>query len=270
MADALNLIGLSLAAPDSLYLKGIQLSRRTNNGDLALLIKRLRPYQTKSELIRVGNMADGGYLLPNDFEGISTCFSAGCDLTWHFEKQLDLEYGIKSVILDSEDKRPSDLGFNQTYVPYWLGNENNSRFMTFETWISKNSSQEEQELILQMDIEGAEYQAFLDLDEDQLKRFRIIVLELHNLANLKNRKLFNNVYLPVFEKLTSLFDVVHVHANNCCGNWKSGDIQFPKVLEITLLRKDRNGITSNFANTPHELDIDCVPSVPTLRLEWPT
>ena len=266
----IDLSGFSLVAHDSLFLKGLKLSRRTDEKALKGLILSLRPMETKVPLIRIGSKSDGGYLLPQDFDGVTTCFSAGCDLTWHFEKQLDTEFNVRSVILDSIDKKPIDLGPKQTYIPFWLGNTNSERFITFDKWISENLDENDTDLILQMDIEGAEYEALIGLEFEKLKQFRIIVLELHNLANFKNQRLFDEYYRPALSKLTEAYDVVHAHANNCCGNWGSGDVKFPKVLELTLLRKDRNGVSKNFAVTPHALDVDCVPSKGFLVLDWPT
>ena len=50
--------------------------------ELKELIKALRPVQTKIRLIRVGGANDGGYLIPDDLEGIAACFSPGvADIT---------------------------------------------------------------------------------------------------------------------------------------------------------------------------------------------
>jgi hypothetical protein len=135
--------------------------------------------------------------------------------------------------------------------------------------MSENLNKDDADLILQMDIEGAEYEAIIGLKIEELKQFRIIVLELHNLANFKNQRLFDEYYRPALSKLTDAYDVVHAHANNCCGNWESRDITFPKVLELTFLRKDRNGVSKNFATTPHALDVNCVPANEFLELIWP-
>ena len=48
-----------------------------NKTDLSSFLNDLRVYQT--ELVRLGGNNDGGYLLPNDLEGITACFSPGVD-----------------------------------------------------------------------------------------------------------------------------------------------------------------------------------------------
>jgi len=41
---------------------------------LAEFLKRLHPYDADKPLIRVGGDGDGGYLIPDDLEGIKYCF----------------------------------------------------------------------------------------------------------------------------------------------------------------------------------------------------
>ena len=53
--------------------------------ELKELIKALRPVKTKFDLIRIGGANDGGYLIPDDLEGIAACFSPGVADTASFE-----------------------------------------------------------------------------------------------------------------------------------------------------------------------------------------
>jgi len=50
---------------------GIQIK----DAELADFLRRVRPVTTDHELVRIGEARDGGYLLPDDLEGISYCFS---------------------------------------------------------------------------------------------------------------------------------------------------------------------------------------------------
>src|SRR5690606_27122638 len=75
------------------------------------------------------------------------------------------------------------------------------------------------DLLLQMDIEGAEYRTLLSVPDDTLARFRIIVIEVHWLAFIQSALVLDNVMAPFFRKLGRLFSVVHAHPNNCCGEF---------------------------------------------------
>ena len=60
----------------------------------------------KTNLIRLGAKNDGGYLVPDDLDNISCCFSPGVDSTIYFEKDL-AKKKIPSYLLDSSiDKLP--------------------------------------------------------------------------------------------------------------------------------------------------------------------
>ena len=119
-----------------------------------------------------------------------------------------------------------------------------------------------------MDIEGAEFQTLLSVSTKLLNRFRIIVIEFHFLEALKNRWAFNLMYTPIFSKLLENFDVVHLHPNNCCGTWTVGDLEFPRIIEVTFHRKDRAISDLKNADIKNQLDYPCVPSNKELRIEW--
>jgi hypothetical protein len=114
------------------------------------LIKDLRPVKTKYDLIRIGGNNDGGYLLPNDLSGVSTCFSPGVDVTASFEIDL-CKRGIGSHLADgSVDSAPSNftpLSFTKKY----LDGVNTDDYMTLEYWV-KREAPLTGDLILQMDI----------------------------------------------------------------------------------------------------------------------
>ncbi len=50
------------------------------------LINKLRPISCDKTLIRLGPKGDGGYLVPDDLEGIVACFSPGVGSISKFEK----------------------------------------------------------------------------------------------------------------------------------------------------------------------------------------
>jgi hypothetical protein len=116
------------------------------------------------------------------------------------------------------------------------------------------------------DLQGVH---ILSLSEKDLLNFRIIVKEIHFLEGLKNRWAFNLVYQPFFDKLLAYFDVVHLHPNNCCGTWRYAGLEFPRLIEVTLHRKDRAKAELSNSEVPHSLDSDCVPSNEPLTIDWP-
>ncbi len=207
--------------------------------DVIELLKRLAPHNYGYQDIRIGAEADGGYVVPDDFNGVTECFSPGCAGYWHFEKFLEDKFGIHSHICDSENFRPKDLGEKQDFLPFFVGPSTGDNFITLDDWMKRVQISDDSECILQIDIESAEYLTLLAASPELLKRFRMIVIELHHLEVLKNRHAFEMLYKPFFDKILRDFDVTHAHANNCCGNWHYVDVSFPVILELTLHRKDR-------------------------------
>ena len=60
-------------------------------------------------------------------------------------------------------------------------------------------------LLLQMDIEGAEYRNILATYDETLARFRVIVLEVHGLGKFLDAPTLRGVIAPFFEKLSRSF-----------------------------------------------------------------
>jgi hypothetical protein len=216
------------------------------------LIKELRPVKTKYDLIRIGGDNDGGYLLPNDLSGVSTCFSPGVDVTASFETDL-CKRGIGSHLADgSVDGAPSSftpLSFTKKY----LDGINTNDYMTLEFWVKREASLTG-DLILQMDIEGGEYITILATPIDILRRFRIVAIEIHDVQHWFNNPIAWEIVQTFFTKLLQDFHVVHNHPNNNCPFIEVDGLLMPTVFELTLLRKDRatpKGFCDQF---PHPLD----------------
>jgi hypothetical protein len=231
------------------------------------LIKALRPVKTKFELIRVGGANDGGYLIPNDLEGITACFSPGVADTASFEIDL-CKRGIGSHLADgSVDGAPkgfTPLSFTKKYLDGY-DDENN---MTLTAWMNKQLAIMG-DYILQMDIEGGEYTTIVSTPVEILRRFRIICIEIHDIEVWFSPIAWNTVS-TFFAKLTQEFYVVHNHPNNNCGNVTVDGVLLPQVFELTLLRKDRSEALGFVEDLPHPLDAPNVTDKPELKLpkEW--
>jgi len=69
----------------------------------------------------------------------------------------------------------------QTFEKLWLDVIGTKEAVALETWVARHAPDPKTDLLLHMDIEGAEYRNILAATDAVLGRFRIIVLELHNL-----------------------------------------------------------------------------------------
>ena len=235
---------------------GYQISRNTEKEKVVNLIKSLRPYKIEKELIRLGGVKDGGYLVPNDLEGIKTCFSPGVDAESSFEIDC-INRGMQVYLADNSIEKPNidSTRYQYKFIKKHIGTTSNDDFITLAKWVSESKINLEEDLLLQMDIEGAEYHTLLTTDDKLLKRFRIILIEFHYLEKLWDKDFFS-IADAVFKKLLSTHTCVHIHPNNCSGIHKYKGVKIPNVLEFSFIRNDR--ITSKeFQNQfPHKLDSD--------------
>lgn len=229
---------------------------------LDLLIPQPCPYP----LIRIGGSGDGSYLIPNDLEGITACYSPGVNNFKSFEDEMAIQHGIKCHMCDySSDldrfSTPLISGL-QTFKKKWLDIDNSVDSISLLHWIQELDPDPNSDLILQIDIEGAEYRNLLDADTSTLNRFRIIVIEMHGFDAFADQELLSKDkdIETLIKKLGETHVPVHAHPNNCCGEIieKTTGLNIPSVIEMTYLRKDRfRGDTRCFIEPklPHPLDI---------------
>ncbi len=235
--------------------QGIYIEYLTNRDDLNNLIKRLHPIKSHFELQRFGGDNDGGYLLPNDLQDIAVCFSPGVDVIASFEMDLLNRMGIDSHLVDYSVDAPPVGFIPKSFIKKYLGTVNDEKYITLDSWVRTSKEfQSNSDFLLQMDIEGGEYTSILGVTEEVLSRFRIMVIEIHNIESWGQPDFFNMVVNPFFNKLLKHFYVLHNHPNNCCGIVNIGGVLAPRVFELTLIRKDRCNPVG-FANLfPHPLD----------------
>jgi len=239
--------------------KNIRISQTINKSLLNEFFKKIHPVDSGHSLVRLGGDGDGGYLVPDDLEGVGACFSPGVSDVANFELAFAAK-GVKSYLADySVESAPAKhelIDFEKKY----LGCEENDIFMTLDSWIQRKEPNGK-DFVLQMDIEGAEYDVIYDINSETLKKFRILVIEFHRLDSLFDKTGFKLINLT-FNKLLKDFEIVHIHPNNCRAPLVYKGFEVPPLMEFTFLRKDRVIASGNkLPNFPHQLDKACVKSI---------
>jgi len=237
--------------------RGVMISKIMSKERITQLIESLHPYQTQFDLIRLGPNGDGGYLVPNDLFGVEACFSPGVGMKSEFELQCIRDYGMKVFMADkSVDKPNIDITKSKyNFLKKFIGSTNNKDFITVDNWVKSNRLPGGSELLLQMDIEGGEYNSIINMSDSLLSQFRIMIIEFHWLHFLWQPRFFDFAEI-VFEKILQTHLCVHIHPNNCCGIDARLGIEIPKTAEFTFIRRDRVEIRKNQNRFPHKLDFD--------------
>ena len=251
---------------ENAYGNSVSIGRAARRERILDLMARLRPLDSDRGLVRIGPTDDGGYLMPDDLDGVKAAISPGVSTESRFDEAL-AERGIDIYMLDASVDGPSIQHPRFHFEKNYLGPVTQGQYVTMADFCARVPGFDEGgDLVLQIDIEGAEYPVIAGMTPELLSRFRIIILEVHGLENLFHEFAFD-LMAGVFDKLLKNHAVVHLHPNNCCGVAISQGIEIPRVLELTLYRRDRAKFTSN-ANRiyPHPLDADNVAGNPSIVL----
>ncbi len=190
-------------------------------------------------LIRLGAAYDGGYLIPEDLSSINYCFSPGVSDMADFELDCARIYGMPIFMCDhtvesSPIKHPlfhflkKGIGYNPSMREF---------AQPVSSWVNQSGVGKDAELLLQMDIEGAEYDFFLCETASFLKRFRYIIFEMHYLHLMLTEDNFKSRLIPFLNKIKTSFDIVHIHPNTSTVFANIGDLKLTHCLEITLANK---------------------------------
>jgi hypothetical protein len=116
-----------------------------------------------------------------------------------FEKDC-AELGMSVFLADNSVEKPADSHDNFFFSDKYVGVTSNQQFMTIDDWVQQSLPRSNNDLLLQMDIEGFEYEVLLNMSEALMKRFRIIVVEFHSIDQLWNSPYFS-IVSRAFEKI---------------------------------------------------------------------
>ncbi len=239
------------------------LTKATAPEQIKALLARIRPGATEHDLIRVGGSGDGGYLVPDDLERIECCFSPGVAQVAEFELAL-AQRGIRCCLADHSVPYPPVQHALFDFENRHLGVIESASRTTLENWVNRKAPPQG-DLLLQMDIEGDEYEVIFAAGRDTLRRFRILVIEFHDLHRMIERHYFKIVDMT-FSKLLQDFYVVHIHPNNDQPLYSYKGIQIPPIAEFTFLRQDRVQHLKPRTSFPHPLDVKNVRQNPDYPL----
>lgn len=228
----------------------LYIEKTTSKKRLLALLKKILPKKIDIDLIRLGENNDGGYLIPNDLNGIVKNYSAGVGNLTGFEKDLEEKFSINSNMLDFNEINPIILPKNSNFQKKKLSLENNSSNISINNWIDNN----DKEIILKIDIEGEEYPILANISDQNLRKVRILVIEFHDLRNLRSNS-FLSFFEKIFSRLDNFFYPCHLHINNSSKVKKINNLQIPDMIEMTFIRKDRiTNFSNKYSKLPHILD----------------
>jgi hypothetical protein len=226
---------------------GLTYSRQSSVPKIHDLFRKLWPMNVEMHLKKCGD-----YLIPENIGSVDVLFSPGVGFNSDFELHF-ADQGVPCYMADASVDAPSVQHENFHFLKRYIGPKSDGEFISLEDWINANYT-EGQNAILQMDIEGAEYQSIMALPHETLRRFKMIVMEVHYLNFLASQEglALGNTF---FNYLLKYFTVVHLHVNNYLRPVRFKGLNFPQDIEITLIRSDLVRSVKPVDVLPHPLDI---------------
>ena len=221
----------------------------------------LKPYKIDLPFVRIGGDGDGGYVMPDDFAGLQGSYSPGVSDTITFD--LDIaKRGVPCFLADASVDGVKTNHPNIRFDKLFLGSRTQGDFISLEDWVTKYTPKAT-DLLLQIDIEGAEYEVINATPDNVLAQFRIINIEFHNFHHVFDPEKRERI-LKTVQKLNQDFYLCHLHANNCAPLGKYRGQKYPEVFEATYIRKNRCRTLPGKVTFPHSLD---QPNCPQ-NLDW--
>ena len=195
-----------------------------------------------SKAKRFGSEFDGGYVIIDDLTKSDFLISMGVADDINFEKILSSRIFGVHLYDDSIDALPEVLVNSEFFHERIGGNH----FTTIENAICRVPSNSD--LLLKIDIEGSEWDAFAQTDSSVLSKFRQIVVEFHWFENLQSGDFFNQA-VEVLEKLSKTHLILNSHPNNWGDILIFENLVLPQVIEVTYLRRDSYSMLTEEADS---------------------
>jgi hypothetical protein len=248
---------------------GVALLEGSSRERVASLVKLLKPQFPPADLVRIGGARDGGYLVPSDIDNYDLLISPGVGETYEFDRYF-FSRGIDAVLVDASVDLPAEP--HMVHLKKFVaGYSSEADHLVSLADLLEQHGAGRSRIVLQMDIEGAEYEVLAATPDSVLGRFGVIAMEAHHLGGLCYRGMLP-IIETAFRRLLKNHFVAHIHVNNSGRVIPYGDIEVPDTLELTFVHRALYRATRNagFAS-PHPLDVPSVatlPDAPVPRCWW--
>ena len=249
----------------------------------------------KTDLIRIGNAGDGGYVIPaRSLDAVEHLVSIGISDDWTFEEEAELR--SPAIRIDGYDRTSGSLVFLyygvRDFVSLLRGTNTKKFFFRilkwlrlsykfksfwshkhsfFRRWVVLNKESRKEIdlasvfarvpqssiLALKIDIEGNEYAMSQIVLEEITRRVNRIQLVVMEFHNTITMR---QQFMEFVESISKLLPIVHIHGNNFGQIGQDG---FPEVVEITFAAQ-RYVSDEKTLKFPHHLDSPCNPTAPDI------
>ena len=186
------------------------------------------------DVVRVGKNNDGGYLMLDDFSDDMRAYSFGIcdDMSW--DKWISQRSGMTVFMYDHTIQHAPENCALCPFKKIGIGvtDDSTHSLYSLKTILKQNEDLENNNLILKMDIEGAEWDIIDSWEVEDLSHFRQISLEFHGLTNISN----SQQIIRCLKKISCSHNPIWIHGNNYVPAEECDGMVIPISLEVTYAR----------------------------------
>ena len=190
--------------------------------------------------ILMGNNSDGSYVMLNDFENIKFAYSIGIRDAIQFDKAL----ADKGIDIYMYDHTINNLAYeNEKFHWKKIGiggiSQRSNNIQTLEEMMKENGHLNEKNMILKMDVEGAEWDTLNDITEEILKQFKYLLIEFH-FSKSNNRVIYN-----ILKKIFKIFQPFYVHCSPFSRFRTFGNNKICSAIEVSYITRSGYSFTKD-------------------------
>jgi hypothetical protein len=189
----------------------------------------------------------------------------GPDVSWDMDVG---RRGIRVAMFDPTVRRPPARVPNGSFFRVGVSGagDSTSQYRPLQELVSMAGFEGSTDLLLKMDVEGAEWSVLSTLPADELAVYREIVTEMHDLRLLAD-PVASEAILKAIRAVRTTHVPVHIHANNYSRLIRFADDWFPDAIEVTFVRRDVAGNVSPANTIRSPLDVPSDSRVAEIDIE---
>ena len=212
------------------------------------------------DLIRIGRDYDGGYIMLNDFQdgGIAYSFGIFDDVSWD-KAMASRGYNIFMYDHTIEKLPEENPRFHWSQIGIADGILQDERLKTLEYLIAQNHHEHEKNMILKMDVEGAEWGFLENVSSEMLSQFSQLLFEFHGVNDAGTYKRV----LEVLRKINKTHQLIHLHGQNIGQYTSVGNKTFCNQIEVSYALREKYKFIDDYdVNLPLSIDMPARKNIP--------
>ena len=226
------------------------------------VLETVRPSVADAEKLRIGGGKDGGYVMLDPGEGgVAYSFGVSPESPWDLAmaRRGFSVFQYDGSIEEEPDLQPG-IFFHKTFV----GNTPGDGWTSLDEILETHGHEDCRDIILQIDIEGGEWDFFAAISPENMRRFKQIIVEFHY-AHADGAR------LGVLRKIRNTHTPVHFHCNNYAEALflvPDNFLYCPNLFEVTYARTEDYAFQPDTGYYPTEHDRPNVSEKPEIPLGY--